>query len=179
MLGNLLAGPPEEEVLDLLVRIGDSADSRDGVARAWSMLKVAADRAERRQLAEEYQDVFIGVGGGEITPYASWYISGSLLERPLIELRNDLKALGIERQEGIGDPEDHAAAVCEVMALTIVDPDVSIEWQREFFKRHVEPWMGRFFEELQEAPSASFYRAVGCLGEEFTRMEQRYFSMLA
>lgn len=178
LLGNLLAAAPAPDVLALLKRVEDGGGS-SGIVNAWATLRLAAERAQPRALAEEYQDVFIGVGGGEITPYASWYMTGSLLERPLILLRQDQEALGVERQEGVSEPEDHAAAVCEVMALVISDPDVSFEWQKNFFQRHIAQWMGRFFKELQEAPSASFYRAVGGLGEEFVRLEQRYFSMLA
>lgn len=179
LLGNLLSGTPTPEVLELLKQVEDSGSSTDGVAGAWVMLRIAAERASPEPLAQEYQDVFIGVGGGEIIPYASWYQAGSLLERPLLLLRQDLQSLGVERQEGVSEPEDHAAAVCEVMALVISDPDISFEWQMEFFQRHIDTWMQRFFVELQEAPSASFYKAVGCLGEEFVRLEQRYFSMLA
>lgn len=179
LLGNLLSDVPGPDLLDLIRRVEDAGAEADGIAAAWAGLRVAAERAEPVRLAEEYQDVFIGVGGGEITPYASWYLAGSLLERPLVVLRQDLEALGVERREGVSEPEDHAGAVCETMALVISDPDVPFQWQRQFFQRHVEPWMGRFFSELQEAPSAGFYRAAGCLGEEFVRLEQRYFSMLA
>ncbi|MEX0730840.1 MAG: molecular chaperone TorD family protein [Aquisalimonadaceae bacterium] len=179
LLGNLLAAVPTADVLALLRQVEDAGHATDGVGGAWATLRLAAERARPERLAEEYQDVFIGVGGGEITPYASWYMTGSLLERPLILLRQDMEALGMERQQGVTEPEDHAAAICEAMALVISDPDVSFAWQREFFQRHIDPWMGRFFKELQEAPSASFYGAVGCLGEEFVRLEQRYFSMLA
>ena len=179
LLGNLLAAPPSEDVLALLKGIAEpgSERPRDAIADAWATLRIAAERAQPLALEQEYQDVFIGVGGGEITPYASWYLTGSLLERPLIELRQDLDSLGIERQQGVSEPEDHAAAVCEVMAVVINAPDVDFDWQQQFFERHIHPWMASLFRELQEAPSAGFYKAVGCLGEAFVELEQRYFSM--
>jgi TorA maturation chaperone TorD len=179
LLGHLLAAPPTEQVLELLRGIeAQDVAARDAMANAWSTLRLAAERARPQALADEYQDVFIGVGGGEITPYASWYLTGSLMERPLIALRQDLAALGVEREEGVTEPEDHAGALCQIMALAISDPQVDLDWQRELFRRHVEQWLGRFFAELQQAPSAAFYRAVGGLGEEFFKLEQRYFSML-
>lgn len=179
LLGNLLAGPPSDEILALLKGIDETTAerNRDEIANAWSTLRIAAERASRQALDQEYQDVFIGVGGGEITPYASWFETGSLMERPLILLRQDMDALGIERQKGVSEPEDHVAAICEVMAVVISDDDVDFEWQKQFFERHIHRWMGRFFHELQEAPSAGFYKAVGCLGEAFVRLEQRYFAM--
>lgn len=181
LLGNLLAGPPAGEVLELLGGIRDPASERerDEIANAWAALRIAAQRVVPAGLEQEYQDVFIGVGGGEITPYASWYETGSLLERPLIELRQDLQLIGIERQDGVSEPEDHAAAVCEVMSVVINDPDIGFDWEKQFFERHIHPWMGRLFRDLQEAPSAGFYRAVGSLGEAFVRLEQRYFAMPA
>ncbi len=181
LLGNLLAGPPASEVLELLSGIRDPASERerDEIASAWATLRIAAQRAVPTALEQEYQDVFIGVGGGEITPYASWYETGSLLERPLIELRQDLQLIGIERQAGVTEPEDHAAAICEVMSVVINDPDIGLDWEKQFFERHIHPWMGRLFRDLQQAPSAGFYKAVGSLGEAFVRLEQRYFSMPA
>lgn len=180
LLGNLLAAPPTEETLGLLRRIDDRKEGApdDPMAQAWSTLRLAAESAVEARVKEEYQDVFIGVGGGEVTPYASWYLTGSLFEQPLVALRQELESLGIEREEGVSEPEDHAGAVCEMMALVIVDPDVDFQWQREFFQRHVEQWLGRLFADLQKAPSAAFYRAVGGVGEEFHKLERHYFSVL-
>ncbi len=84
----------------------------------------------------------------------------------------------VEREEGVSEPEDHAGMVCQIMALVLADPEYDFPRQQEFFQRHIEPWLGRLFKDLQEAPSASFYRAVGVLGEEFLRLEQHYYSML-
>lgn len=179
LLGNLLAMPPTAETLDLLRQIDEQKEgTTDPIAQAWSTLRLAAESAEEAMVQEEFQDVFIGVGGGEVTPYASWYLTGSLFEQPLIALRQDLDALGLEREAGVSEPEDHAGAVCEMMALVIVDPDVDFQWQREFFQRHVEQWLGRLFADLQQAPSAAFYRAVGGVGEEFCKLERHYFSVL-
>ncbi len=178
MLGRLLAAAPDADLLQRLRAVdAENVEPQDALALAWSKLREAADRSQREALDMEYQDVFIGVGSGEVTPYASWYLTGSLMDRPLVELRKDLRALGVERQAGVSDPEDHAAAVCDVMALAITDEDVDFDWQRELFLRHVDQWMGRFFADLRAAPSADFYKTVGLFGEEFVRLEQRYFAM--
>jgi TorA maturation chaperone TorD len=179
LLGNLLAAPPGQELLEALCQIDEPEGSdRDAMAQAWLTLRLAAERAALPALEAEYQDVFIGVGGGEVTPYASWYLTGSLMERPLVLLRQELEELGFEREEGVSDPEDHAGAICQIMGLLISDPEFDFERQRSFFQRHVEPWLGRLLQDVQQAPSAVFYRAVGGLGEEFLQLEQRFFSML-
>ena len=67
-------------------------------------------------MKREYFDLFIGVGRGELCPYASYYLTGFLNERPLARVRQDLKHLGIERAEGQREPEDHLAILCEMMA---------------------------------------------------------------
>jgi TorA maturation chaperone TorD len=180
LLGRLLSGPPDEGLLALLQQAGEEgAQAREGIVYAWSVLRLAAQRAEPGPLREEYQELFIGMPQGELVPYASWYLTGSILERPLIVLRQDLERLGFERQEGVHEPEDHAGALCETMALLIGDTAVAFEEQQRFFERHLEPWIGRFFSDLQRAKFANFYRSVGVLGEEFLRLERRYLTMLA
>jgi TorA maturation chaperone TorD len=179
LLGRLLAAPPAEDTLALLRGI-EAADGGEGIVHAWAMLRLAAQRAEPEALADEYHELFIGVPMGELVPYASWYLTGSIMERPLIVLRQDLARLGFERQEGVHEPEDHAGALCDTMALLITSPEaVSFDEQRAFFARHLEPWIGRFFDDLQTAKTARFYRAVGCLGGELLRLERQYLAMLA
>lgn len=180
LLGRLLAAPPDAAVLDNLRRIASpSADAADAMAGAWVRLRDAAVHIDPVRAAREYQDVFIGVGHGEVIPYASYYLRGALMERPLVQLRHDLQALGVERREDVAEPEDHAAAVCETMALISADPDIAFDWQPTFFERHIANWMERFFTDLQQAPSADFYRAVAAVGQAFIALEQRYFSMPA
>ncbi len=181
LLGALLAGPPQAAALKLLRELAVTADSDDGdLTAAWALLKQAAERAEPQALSEEYHDLFIGIGRGELVPYGSWYVTGFLMERPLAELRVDLARLGFERRAEVHEPEDHVAALCETMSLLIgADGAVGLNGQREFFRKHVEPWFGRFFADLRAAQSARFYRAVGLLGERFVEIERAYLSMPA
>lgn len=176
LIAALLIRPPSAELLQALQGI-ESDDGQAGPMRAaWAMLKQAAGQAE--DLEGEYQDLFIGVGRGELMPYGSWYLTGFLMEKPLAELRGDLKRLGFERQEGTCEPEDHAAALCEIMSMIIASSaEMSFDQQRDFFGKHMAPWMGRFFSDLAKAKSARFYRAVGLLGEQFVEVERTYLGM--
>ena len=150
----------------------------DELAAAWGALGLAAGRTSPEEAAEEYQDLFIGLGRGELVPYGSWYLTGFLMEKPLAQLRRDLARLGFNRREGVNEPEDHAGALCEVMSMLIGDggPD-SATLQQAFFEAHMGGWMGRFFNELQGAKTGRFYRAVGQLGEAFIEVEQQYYAM--
>jgi TorA maturation chaperone TorD len=172
LLGHLLATPPSGESLELLASINnDGGASEDMLAAAWEMLRQAAGKAEPTRLEDEFHDLFTGMGRGELMPYGSWYMTGFLMEQPLAKLRGDLIELGFQRQDGITEPEDHAAALCEVMSM-ISTGEESIQGQ--FFQNHIAPWMQRFFRDMQEARSASFYRAVGQLGEQFMEVEKEY-----
>lgn len=176
LLGNLLAAPANRELLELLGDL-DAPGSQDRVGRAWALLRLAAREADPSGVDDEFHDLFIGLGRGELVPCASWYITGLTMDRPLALLRRDLELLGIERQAGVSEPEDHVGALCEAMAVIIQSrSDISETAQRQFFSDHIEPWMHTFFRDLQEAKTASFYRAVGHLGQEFMRFEQQYLS---
>ena len=178
LLGHLLAGPPDAELLESLRGSAPEPGDRSLLAASWEMLAVAAARADLKELQSEYEALFIGLGRGEVVPYGSWYLTGFLMEQPLAQLRGDLRALGIERQPGVHEPEDHAAALCDTMTLLILgDEPASLERQHEFFARHLEPWLGRFFRDLQKAESARFYRAVGQLGEQFIGVESAAFGV--
>lgn len=179
LLATLLFRSPDRALLDALGTIeAPDADSGQELAAAWGSLKLAAARAEVAAVADEYQELFIGVSRGELVPYGSWYQTGFLMERPLAELRADLRRFGFERQKGVSEPEDHAAALCETMGLIAASTEFPLDVQRGFFEKHVEPWMGRFFRDLATARSASFYRAVGLLGEKFLEVERTYLSMM-
>ena len=176
LLGALLATPPRQELFDLLASI--DPPSTDGLGAAWSVLKRAAECAEVEAVDDEYHDLFVGVGRGELIPYGSWYLTGFVMDKPLAVLRSDLAALGFERQDEVKEPEDHAAALLETMALVAASPAHGIDVQRRFFDRHVATWMRTFFADLQSADSARFYRAVGQFGDRFMAFEMQYHSIV-
>jgi TorA maturation chaperone TorD len=180
LLGVLLSRTPDEATLELLRGIDVPEEQLDsGMAAAWKTLSLAAQRATVASLEDEYHDLFIGVGRGELLPYASWYLTGYLMERPLAKLRGDLGRLGIERRAGIKEPEDHAGALCETMSLLIVNGhEISPHEQKAFFEEHLGSWMGKLFADLQQAEAANFYSAVGGVGEQFMEIEMQYLAML-
>jgi TorA maturation chaperone TorD len=179
LLGHLLAKTPSPGLLKLLQESEDASPITDELAVAWRLLKVAARNSNCEALDDEYHKLFIGLGRGELVPYASWYLTGLLMDRPLVYLRRDLEMLGIERQPGGSEPEDHAAALCESMCVIIAASDIAFSTQKLFFLDHVASWMPVFFQDLQQAQSACLYAAVGGLGESFLNFESRYFDLEA
>lgn len=177
LLAALLRAAPSQDFLNRLAQLrGDASPiGMAHLALGEAAEKTTADRAER-----EYFDLFIGVGRGELLPYGSYYLTGFLHERPLARLREDLNNLGIERSTGVSDPEDHAAILCEIMAGLITRKFPSEAGaDRKFFEKHMAPWFGRFFKDLEQAEGAKFYRAVGQLGREFTDIESEAFALSA
>jgi TorA maturation chaperone TorD len=181
LFGQLLAAPPSTGQLDELTRIDDSGlddQGREGsMAGVWQALKLAGGRATVESVSNEYSDLFVGLSRGELVPYGSWYMTGLLMDQPLVVLRRDLAELGIKRKQDVFEPEDHISALCEAMSLVIESPDIPFEAQQKFFNCHLAPWAIQFFTDLQQAKSAGFYRVVGLFGERFFEFECRYLSM--
>jgi len=174
LLAALLAAPPSADLLLLVREIRPPAGE---MATVWRALTEVANETSERELEREYQDLFIGLGRGELSPYASWYLTGFLMEKPLADLREELAVLGVARRPGVFEPEDHAAALCETMAMMLADRGWADSVCERFFGTYLGSWMGRFFGDLQGAKAARFYRAVGRLGSAFIQIEQRYYAM--
>lgn len=176
LLAALFRSSPNNELIRFLANIDIEPTTNNAMAQAWYALKLAASQASTEQLEDEYFAVFLGVGCGEILPYGSWFISGSLLDKPLALLRQDLKQLGYERNDNIAEPEDHIAALLEVMGLLITQaPSYR---QLAFYQRHMESWINRFCDDLAKAPSAIFYNKVAQLAKAFFELETIEFEQL-
>jgi TorA maturation chaperone TorD len=175
LLATLLRAPPSEALLaDVAGLTGDASP----LGMAHVALAEAARRTTARDVGREYFDVFVGVGRGELLPYASFYLTGFLNERPLARVRTDLAALGIVRSADNHDPEDHIATVLETMALLAAE-EVAADGVSDatFFARHVTPWVARFFADLAVAPSARFYASVATVGLTFVDIETAAFTI--
>lgn len=180
LLGRLLSRSPDSALLEQLRRLDPVDTSAGSLAMAWEMLRLASLEADVSDLETEYFALFIGVGRGELVPFGSWYLTGFLMEKPVAQLRGDLARLGIERQAGVVESEDHVAALCDAMALLIRDRDDEA-WARQqaFHGAHLAPWIERFFTDLQDTAHSRFYRSAGFLGQVFFEFEQRLLTMQA
>ena len=175
LLAALLARAPSR---DLLSRLAALSGDDSPLGRAHRALAEAARQAEPDDVGHEFFDLFIGVGRGELLPYASYYLTGFLNERPLAQVRADFDAIGVERAPDNPEPEDHIAILCEVMAgLAAGEFAAEPGMQRRFFEHHLKPWAERFFADLENARSAGFYRAIGALGRLLIEIEAEAFTM--
>lgn len=176
-LAALLATPPGPEAIDHAAALtGDDSDLGQGInALARLAASMSAKGVER-----EYNALFIGLGRGELLPYASFYLTGFLNEKPLARLREHMAMLGIARDAAVKDPEDHIASLCEIMAGLIrgdFGAPLSIEDQEAFFNSHLATWAGHFFTDLEGAEGSVFYAPVGKIGRAFMDIEVEAFRM--
>ena len=122
------------------------------------------------------------LGRGELLPYASYYLTGFLNEKPLAALRNDMSARGLSRAPNVFEPEDNIASLMEMMAGMIVGRFgrvASIEEQRTFFNAHIGSWATHYFSDLQAAKSSILYGSIGAVGLAFMDIEKEAFRMTA
>jgi TorA maturation chaperone TorD len=174
LLATLLSCPPSNALLGEITQLRGDATP---LGRAHAALAEAASKVPTADVEREYFDLFVGLGRGELLPYASYYLTGFLNERPLSRLRENLAALGIERAENNFEPEDHAATLYEIMAgLASGRFPAPPEVQRAFFEKHIAPWMSRLFADMESAAGAKFYRSVGSLGRLFLEIEAEAFA---
>lgn len=177
LLATLLSHPPDQETLDRAASLsGDDSDLGRGVTALGKLARATGPSSVER----EFNALFIGLGRGELLPYASYYLTGFLNEKPLAVLRQHMAQLGIERAKDVKEPEDHIASLCDMMAGLIrgdFGAALSVEDQHAFFNTHLATWAGHFFSDLEGAKGSVFYAPVGKIGRAFMEIEIEAFRM--
>lgn len=183
LLATLYYAAPSAELLENLRVAATEAPAAGALLEAsWSDLVAAARDLSAAQLAEEYDALFGGVGKPEVYLFGSHYLSGFLNEKPLAALRSELAELGLARDDAMSETEDHAAYLFEVMRYLIAGDDVAVAnltRQREFFARHLQPWMQPMCDAITAHPKARFYAALAGFTQTFVSVETQGFDMLA
>ena len=182
LLASLFYAAPSADLYEQLRVAVTEAPARGAFLEAsWSELVAATRRLTLAKINEEHVALFGGVGKPEIFVYGSWFIAGSLNEKPLAALRRDLAALGLARPQTVLETEDHIASLCEVMRYLIAGDDVAVSnlaAQQRFFDAHLRGWVERLFDTITAHPRADFYRAVAGFGRDFFAVEAQGFDLL-
>ena len=176
-----LSGVLQKEPSDNLVGEYNNLDGdKTRIGKAFNILSDLSKKVSPSDIRNEYQNLFIGVGRGELLPFGSFYITGFLHDKPLASIRRDLNAMGIKRGDDFKEPEDHIACLCEIMSGMIIGEYgkyFSVPEQKSFFTKHIQPWAEHFFTDLEGAKSAIFYSPVGTIGKLFMKIEEEAFLM--
>ena len=178
-LGLLLAGPPDEGVLAQTAGLtGDDSELGQAITTLARIAKISKEKTVR----SEYNKLFIGLGRGELLPYASYYLTGFLNEKPLARLRQDMAARGLARADNVFEPEDNIASLMEMMGAMIVGRfgvPATVDQQKTFYNAHIAPWAGHFYSDLEAAKNSVFYASVATVGRIFMEIEAEAFRMSA
>jgi TorA maturation chaperone TorD len=182
LLAALYYAPPSGELLSQLRVAVTQAPSAGGELQApWQAVVQTARELSDAQIANEFDALFGGVGKPEVYLFGSHYLAGFLNEKPLARLRTDLLKLGLSRDEGMPETEDHVAYCCEVMRYLIAGDDVAVAnltQQKSFFGDHLQPWLPQMCQTLAAHPHAKFYAAMAAFTEAFVDVEQQGFDLL-
>jgi len=178
-LGLMLAGPPDQLLLDQSAGLsGDETDLGQAINGLARVAKISKPKAVRT----EYNALFIGLGRGELLPFASYYLTGFLNEKPLANLRATMADFGMTRANDVFEPDDNIASLMEMMAGMIVGRFgrvASVAEQQAFFNAHISTWATHYFNDLQGAKSSILYASIGAVGLAFMEIEKEAFRMSA
>jgi TorA maturation chaperone TorD len=182
LLSRLWYAAPDRALLQAIAEGAEveAEGEQRALADAWRELRAAAAETDPEAARNEYDTVFVGTGRAEVSLYASHYLVDTAKERVLVALRDELLELGLARAEGAHEPEDHMAALFEVMRHLIENgsEDAALRRQKKFFTAY----MGRAYNPLTERVMAStktsFYRYVARFMKAFCDIEAASLEML-
>ena len=175
------AQPATELIANLRVAATEAPAAGAFLEESWRALVGVARELSDEAIQSEYNTLFGGMGKPEVYLYGSHFLSGFLNEKQLAKLRTDLAGLGLARDDGMSETEDHVAYLCEVMRYLIAGDDVAVAnltRQSEFFAAHLQPWVMTMCDDLQKHPKARFYAALAELTRAFMGVEAQGFDML-
>ena len=183
LLASLFYQPPSAELLaQLQAAVTEAPQQGAFLEEPWRALVAQARAMTAEQIVQEHSALFGGVGKPELYLFGSHYLSGFLNEKPLVQLRQDLTALGLARDEQMPETEDHVAYLFEVMRFLIAGDDAAVcnlTQQAGFFSRHVQPWVSRMCQAIAAHPRAAFYAQLAGLTEAFVSVETQGFDLLS
>jgi TorA maturation chaperone TorD len=182
LLARLWLAPPDEELLRQFKVAVTQPEVEGAVLTApWHDLVVALRTTSLPAAATEFAALFQGVGKSAVFAFGSYHLSGSLNEKPLAELRTDLAALGLSRDDTLLETEDHVAYIFEVMRYLIAGDDAGVcnlEQQRRFFRKHVQTWVESLCDAVLAQPNAVVWAAAARFTQSFIAVETQGFDML-
>lgn len=182
LIARLFYAGPDAALLAAIAAADDIAGENETalLAAAWRALRAAAAAMDAEAVREEYDNVFVGTGKAEITPYASHYLAQSMQQRVLVRLREELTEMGLAKNRSAAEYEDHFSGLCEVMRHLIAagSGDVVVQKQKIFFLEYVDPWYADFCAAVIASPNTDFYKKVAAFTKAFLHVEADSFGMI-
>lgn len=184
LVAALFRASPDEHLLSALVHAegfqGEDEERTElgrTLAEAWRQMASACRSAFPVLLAHEHTALFAAPGRAEVTPYLLHYGMRYESETPLVDLRAQLAQWGIARRDGVFEPEDHIAALCETMRFAIAVQQRTLDEQRAFFERFLYRGGIAFCDAVSASAKAHFYKTVAAFTRAFLVVEREAFSI--
>lgn len=179
LLARLFFGPPDAALLQALGEAGPmpSDDASAQLALEWLALSKAASAAGEAAVREEYEGAFVGTGKADISLYTTAYTVKSAIDNPLVEIRAFMGRHGLERRQEAFEPEDHIAALCEIMRYLIAEHRAPIDEQRAFFNGYLGPGGLLLCAAIDRNERTVFYKHVGRFAAAFLDLEHKAFEI--
>jgi len=175
LLARLFYSGPDAQLLSAIAGADEMADDgpRSAVGEAWSGFAAAAQAMDPEAAKLEYDELFVGTGKAEVTPYASYYLAQTGREKILVRLRGELAELGLSRAPGVHEPEDHFAGLLDVMRHLILlgSDDAALQKQQVFFTRYIQPSYEGFCGAISASSKSNFYKHVAQFASAFFMVE--------
>lgn len=182
LLAELFYAPLSEEMFgQLRVAVTEAPTAGAFLESSWGELVATSRRLGLAEIQAEFVALFGGVGKPAVCLFGSQYLAGSLNQKPLVELRSSLAALGLERAQTVLETEDHIASLCEVMRYLIAGEDAGVSnlaAQQRFFNSHLRGWVDGLCDALCAQSQADFYRALAGFARDFFAVEAQGFDLL-
>lgn len=180
LIARLFYAGPDADLLAAIAGADEivGADETAPLATAWRALAAAAAATDAQAAQAEYDSVFVGTGKAEITPYVTRYLSEFMKENVLVQLRAELAAMGLARNQSVAEYEDHFSALCEVMRhLIFLASDVAVQKQKSFFLRYLVPCYAIVCDAVAVSPNTNFYKNVARFTRAFLDVEADAFDV--
>ena len=176
LLARLFYAGPDVAVLAAITGADDLIANVDApLSRAWRDFQAASRSVDVPQAGDEYVSLFVGVGKSPISIYASHYLSENYKELTLVHLRDELERLGLARKAAATEPEDHLAALLDVMQHLVRRSENDVLTQSAFFNSYLKPWHEKFCSAIEAAPAAAYYAPVSRLMKNYFAIEVEVF----
>jgi len=182
LLARLWHSGPDAPLLAAIAAADEIAaeGGQTGLADAWRRLQAAAAATDADTARAEHDALFVGTGKAAVTPYASHYLTETARERLLVALRDELMALGLQRNQATHEPEDHFAALLDVMRHLVAagSSDAALQRQKKFFTRYMHRAYNPLTDQVMASTRTSFYGHVARFTKAFCDTEAASLDML-
>jgi len=177
IIGRFFYSAPDDLLLAAITQDQSEDSMEQGeLGKSWRELRETCRTAFPVVLRQEFDNLFVGVGKSEITPYLSHYVKEAASGRHLVHLRQLLEGWGLARRDAAGETEDHVSGICDVMRH-LVSEGYPLEEQGLFFNEFVFPGVPGFCSAIERSPNASFYRRVAQFTAAFVMLEKSAFDL--